>query len=145
MNKLTEEFLENEIKHVAYTRLTGTLTHCAITVENGFVFTGESACVDESNYEREIGEKVAYSNAFEKMWMPYGFCLKQKTGGDFVFRLQNERDELAERYEKLEAFLLTDKFNQLDDQSRELLREQFYVMRKYLSVLNARLDIANSK
>ena len=23
-------------------------------------------------------------------------------GGDFVFRLQNERDELAERYEKLE-------------------------------------------
>ena len=145
MNKLTEEFLENEIKHVAYTRLTGTLTHCAITVENGFVFTGESACVDESNYEREIGEKVAYSNAFEKMWMPYGFFLKQKTGGDFVFRLQNERDELAERYEKLEAFLLTDKFNQLDDQSRELLREQFYVMRKYLSVLNARLDIANSK
>lgn len=145
MNKLTEEFLENEIKHVTYTRLTGTLTHCAITVENGFVFTGESACVDESNYEREIGEKVAYSNAFEKMWMPYGFYLKQKTGGDFVFRLQNERDELAERYEKLEAFLLTDKFNQLDDQSRELLREQFYVMRKYLSVLNARLDIANSK
>lgn len=145
MNKLTEEFLENEIKHVAYTRLTGTLTHCAITVENGFVFTGESACVDESNYDREIGEKVAYSNAFEKMWMPYGFFLKQKTGGDFVFRLQNERDELAERYEKLEAFLLTDKFNQLDDQSRELLREQFYVMRKYLSVLNARLDIANSK
>ena len=145
MNKLTEEFLENEIKHVAYTRLTGTLTHCAITVKNGFVFTGESACVDESNYERDIGEKVAYSNAFEKMWMPYGFFLKQKTGGDFVFRLQNERDELAERYEKLEAFLLTDKFNQLDDQSRELLREQFYVMRKYLSVLNARLDIANSK
>ena len=62
-----------------------------------------------------------------------------------MFRLQNERDELSERYEKLEAFLSTDKFNQLDDQNRELLREQFYAMRKYLSVLNTRLDIANSK
>lgn len=145
MNRLTEEFLENEIKHITYTRLTGTLTHCAITVKNGFVFTGESACVDESDYEREIGEKVAFSNAFEKMWMPYGFYLKQKNGGDFVFRLQNERDELAERYEKLEAFLSTEKFNQLDAQNKELLREQLYVMGKYLSVLNARLDIANSK
>lgn len=145
MNRLTEEFLENEIKHITYTRLTGTLTHCAITVKNGFVFTGESACVDESDYEREIGEKVAFSNAFEKMWMPYGFYLKQKNGGDFMFRLQNERDELAERCQKLEAFLSTDKFNHLDDQNRELLREQLYVMGKYLSVLNARLDIANSK
>lgn len=145
MNRLTEEFLENEIKHITYTRLTGTLTHCAITVKNGFVFTGESACVDESDYEREIGEKVAFSNAFEKMWMPYGFYLKQKNGGDFMFRLQNERDELAERCQKLEAFLLTDKFNQLDAKNKELLREQLYVMGKYLSVLNARLDIANSK
>lgn len=145
MNRLTEEFLENEIKHISYTRLTGTLTHCAITVKNGFVFTGESACVDESDYEREIGKKVAFSNAFEKMWMPYGFYLKQKNGGDFMFRLQNERDELAERCQKLEAFLSTDKFNHLDDKNRELLREQLYVMGKYLSVLNARLDIANSK
>lgn len=145
MNRLTEEFLENEIKHITYTRLTGTLTHCAITVKNGFVFTGESACVDESDYEREIGEKVAFSNAFEKMWMPYGFYLKQKNGGDFMFRLQNERDELVERCQKLEAFLSTDKFNQLDAKNKELLREQLYVMGKYLSVLNARLDITNSK
>ena len=145
MNKLTEEFLESQIKNVTYTRLTGTLTHCAITVKYGFVFTGESACVDESNYEREIGEKIAYDNAFEKMWMPYGFYLKQKNGGNSIFRLQNERDELAERCQKLEAFLLTDKFNQLDDKNKELLREQLCVMGKYLSVLNAWLDIANSK
>ena len=65
-------------------------------------------------------------------------------GGDFVFRLRNERDELAERYGKLEAFLSTEKFNQLDAQNKELLREQFYAMKKYLSVLNTRLDIAKS-
>lgn len=145
MNKLTEEFLESQIKNVTYTRLTGTLTHCAITVKNGFVFTGESACVDESNYEREIGEKVAFSNAFEKMWMPYGFYLKQKNGGDLMFRLQNERDELVERCQNLEAFLSTDKFNQLDAKNKELLRELLYIMGKYSSVLNAWLDTANSK
>ena len=82
MNKVTKEFLESEIVDVTYTRLTGTLTHCAITVKSGFVFTGESACVDESTYNKEIGEKIAYDNAFEKMWMPYGFYLKQKNGGD---------------------------------------------------------------
>ena len=145
MNKVTKEFLESEIVDVTYTRLTGTLTHCAITVKSGFVFTGESACVDEDIFDEEIGKEIAYEQAFEKMWMPYGFYLKQKIGGDFVFRLRNERDELAERYEKLEAFLSTEKFNQLDAQNKELLSEQFYAMKKYLSVLNARLDIAKSK
>lgn len=145
MNKVTKEFLESEIVDVTYTRLAGTLTHCAITVKSGFIFTGESSCVDAANFDEEIGKQIAYENAFEKMWMPYGFWLKQKIGGDFVFRLQNERDQLTERYEKLEAFLSTDKFNQLDDQNKELLREQLYAMKKYLSVLNSRLDIANSK
>ena len=82
MNKVTKEFLESEIVDVTYTRLTGTLTHCAITVKNGFVFTGESACVDESAYNKEIGEKIAYDNAFSKMWLPYGFYFKQKIGGN---------------------------------------------------------------
>lgn len=77
MNKITKEFLESEIVDVTYTRLTGTLTHCTITVKSGFVFTGESACVDEASFNKEIGEKYAYEQAFEKMWLPYGFWLKQ--------------------------------------------------------------------
>ena len=78
MNKITKEFLESEIISVEYNRLQGTLTHCAITVKSGFVFTGESACVDPNNFDKEIGEQVAYDSAFEKMWMPYGFWLHQK-------------------------------------------------------------------
>lgn len=81
MKSITKEFLESEIVDVTYTRLTGTLTHCAITVKSGFVFTGESACVDEASFNKELGEKYAYEQAFEKMWLPYGFWLKQKTGG----------------------------------------------------------------
>ena len=73
--KLTKEFLESEIKEVQYQRLSGTITHCTIVTKSGFTFTGESACVDPNNYNKELGEKYAYENAFEKMWMPYGFWL----------------------------------------------------------------------
>lgn len=82
MNKITKEFLESEIISVEYNRLQGTLTHCAITTKSGFVFTGESACIDPNNFDKEIGEQVAYDSAFEKMWMPYGFWLHQKIRGE---------------------------------------------------------------
>ena len=73
--KLTKEFLESEIKDVEYNRLGGTITHCTIHTKSGFTFTGESACVDPNNFDQKIGEKFAYEQAFEKMWMPYGFWL----------------------------------------------------------------------
>lgn len=141
MNKITKEFLESEITNVEYTRLNGTLTHCTITVKSGFQFTGESACVDPNNFDEEIGRKIAYENAFEKMWLPYGFALKQKIGGDFAYRLQNERDELAERVEKLGAFIQSDNFAQLNEQQRELLQEQHQIMQAYLGVLNQRIEL----
>lgn len=75
MNKITKEFLESEIVDVTYNRLSKTLTHCAITVKCGFVFTGESACVDESTFDEQIGRQIAYDNAFKSMWQPYGFWL----------------------------------------------------------------------
>lgn len=75
MNKITKEFLESEIKEVKYTRIGERITHCSIIVKCGFIFTGESAVVDANNFDEEIGKKIAYENAFEKMWMPYGFTL----------------------------------------------------------------------
>ena len=75
--KLTKEFLESEIDKVEYNRFGKTNTHCTITTKSGFTFTGESACVDPNNYNKELGEKYAYENAFEKMWMPYGFWLNK--------------------------------------------------------------------
>lgn len=73
--KLTKEFLESEIVQISCKRLGSSVTHCTITTKSGFVFTGESACVDPADYNEDIGSKIAYDNAFEKMWMPYGFWL----------------------------------------------------------------------
>lgn len=78
MKSITKEFLESEIIDVSYNRLNGTITHCAITVKSGFVFTGESACVSAENFNEELGKEIAYDNAFDKMWLPYGFWLKQQ-------------------------------------------------------------------
>ena len=90
--KLTKEFLESEIKEVQYQRLSGTITHCTIVTKSGFTFTGESACVDPNNYNKELGEKYAYENAFEKMWMPYGFWL-HKALAEYDYRLQPPSDD----------------------------------------------------
>lgn len=145
MNKVTVEFLKSEIVDIEYTRLQGTLTHCAITVKNGFVFTGESACVDAANFDEEIGKKIAYENAFEKMWLPYGFLLKQKTGGDFMFRLTNERAELFERTSKLGTFLQSYTFSQLNEQQRDLLAQQYNHMKQYLGVLDMRISLLDGE
>ena len=80
MNKITVEFLNSEIANVEYLRPVGTLTICVITTKDGFTFTGESACVDPANFNKEIGEKIAYDNAFNKMWLPYGFWLHKTLG-----------------------------------------------------------------
>lgn len=54
------------------------LTICVIELINGFVVTGESACVDPANYDRLIGEKIAYEQALDKIWPLMGYELKTK-------------------------------------------------------------------
>lgn len=55
-----------------------TLTFCILTLENGFTVTGESACASPENFNAEIGRKIAYENAREKIWMLEGYLLKEK-------------------------------------------------------------------
>lgn len=54
------------------------LTFCVLVLKNGFTVTGESACVSPENFNAEIGQKVAYENAREKIWQLEGYLLKQK-------------------------------------------------------------------
>ena len=54
------------------------LTFCVIVLKYGFTVTGESACASPDNFDAEIGKKIAYQNAREKIWMLEGYLLKQK-------------------------------------------------------------------
>lgn len=56
----------------------GLLTLCVLTLKNGFTVTGESACASPENFDAEIGRKIAYDNAVNKIWMLEGYLLKQK-------------------------------------------------------------------
>lgn len=54
------------------------LTFCILVLNNGFTVTGESACASPENFNQEIGQKVAYANAKEKLWPLLGFALKEQ-------------------------------------------------------------------
>ena len=54
------------------------LTFCVLVLKNGFTVTGESACASHENFDAEIGRKVAYENARNKVWMLEGYLLKEK-------------------------------------------------------------------
>lgn len=55
-----------------------TVTVCLIELENGFTVLGESACASPENFNQEIGEKLAYDQAKNKVWALEGYLLKQK-------------------------------------------------------------------
>lgn len=156
--KLTKEFLEGEIERAEYNRMTSTITHCTIVTKSGFTFTGESACVDPNNYNKELGEKYAYENAFEKMRMPYGFWL-HKALAEFDQRMNDDGEpketavqttwqdrvceeigELVDRKEKLEKFLSVDKPKFVSDAQWDLMKEQLQAMYSYHNILIERLD-----
>ena len=53
------------------------LTFCVLILRNGFMVTGESACVSPESFDAEIGKKVARENAVQKIWPLMGFLLKE--------------------------------------------------------------------
>jgi hypothetical protein len=59
-------------------RIGETVTYCRIVLDNGFSASGESARVNPENYNQQIGEKIAYDNAFRQLWPLFGFLLAEK-------------------------------------------------------------------
>lgn len=54
------------------------LTFCVLVLKNGFTVTGESACASPENFDAEIGRKIAFENAREKIWLLEGYLLKEQ-------------------------------------------------------------------
>jgi len=78
--RVTEQQIKDRIARVHYLRdrdLFGTMTICTITMENGWRVAGTSACVAEDNYNKEIGDRIAYDNAFRQLWALEGYLLAE--------------------------------------------------------------------
>lgn len=55
-----------------------TLTVCCLILKNGFTVTGESACASAENFDEEIGRRLAFDNAREKIWQLEGYLLRNE-------------------------------------------------------------------
>jgi len=97
--RVTKEQIEGRIKKITCSVLefAPTVTICQITLDNGFSVRGESACVNPENYDREIGEKIAYDNAFRQLWAFFGFMLAEDQHRDGQVKSFNDTvAEIAE-------------------------------------------------
>ena len=52
-------------------------TSCLLTLKNGFVIHGESACASPENFDAELGRKIARGNAVNKIWMLESYLLRE--------------------------------------------------------------------
>ena len=76
--RVTPDYIKSRIAEIEFNRWPGTMvTLCNITLDNGYSVRGESACVDPTNFDREIGETIAYEDAFKKLWPLFGFLLAE--------------------------------------------------------------------
>lgn len=81
--RVTLQSIKDKIKHVEYAKHVSyggqILRWCIITMENGFGVTGNpSVAVSPENDNEELGEKIAYDNAFNEIWKLEGYALKEK-------------------------------------------------------------------
>ncbi len=77
--RLTPSAIDTKIKSKAFHVFEDTcLTVCCLTLTNGFTVTGESACASPENFDKEIGEKIAFTQARDKIWALEGYLLKEK-------------------------------------------------------------------
>ena len=77
--RLSMADIQSVIVSENYHRVPGsTFMVCFLTLRNGFIVTGESACADPDAYDRATGEKYARANAVEKIWTLEGYLLRER-------------------------------------------------------------------
>jgi hypothetical protein len=52
------------------------LTICVLELQNGFTVLGQSACASPENYNRDIGQRLARTDAVNKIWAFMGYELR---------------------------------------------------------------------
>lgn len=136
---LTKEYLDSLIIDAEYTTI-HPVTICCLTLRSGFKVIGKSAVLDPEKFNAEIGQKVAYEDAFNQLWELEGYHQKAMTGNNAIYRLVMEHAQLKERVEKLNTALAAHK---VPDDHKELLVQQLDAMKKYLAILDQRMKITH--
>lgn len=54
------------------------LTICVLTLDNGFIVTGQSACAHPENFDEALGRTIAKRNAVDEVFKLEGYLLRQR-------------------------------------------------------------------
>ena len=101
--------------------------------------------VPEDSEKGNAGYHVKYEDGYES-WSPAEtFEKAYKVADTPLDRMAIEENELADRIEKLHAFMHGDKFKELDGTTRAMLAVQYSSMSAYLHVLRLRSTKMESK
>lgn len=143
---VTPEMIDVEIRDVSYTVMPGTtITICAITLENGYTVIGQASCIDPTLYDKAIGERIAYTNAYDKIYAVKGYVVKQRWYEETQLtarqRVEIELSALQDKIVKANSFLDSLTPEAKSSESMQLLAEQVSHMESYADVLAQRLDI----
>lgn len=77
--RLTPADIDSTIVSESFTVLpSGKAMVCELILRNGFSVRGESACVSKENFNEEIGRKISYEDARNKVWMLEGYLLQDR-------------------------------------------------------------------
>ena len=110
--------------------------------EKNFLQTGK---VPNESEKSKPGYHVKYNDGYES-WSPSDpFEKVYKVADTPLDRMSIEENELADRMEKLYAFIRGDKFKELDNATRAMLAVQYSSMSSYLHVLRLRSTKMESK
>lgn len=60
----------------------GLLTVCVVTLWNGWMILGKSACADPKNFDAELGKRLARADAVNQIWPLMGYELKSRMARD---------------------------------------------------------------
>lgn len=64
---ITKEYLESLIENKKFV-LDWTFTICIVSLKNWFKVIWTSALVKQEDFDKELGEQIAYEEAFEKLF-----------------------------------------------------------------------------
>lgn len=79
-NKVSEQDIDDLISDskIEYTVIGGKLTICAVTLPSNYIVYGTSSCVDNKNFSKKIGERIAFINMKDELWKLEGYLLAYK-------------------------------------------------------------------
>lgn len=78
--KVSQEDID-ELLDKAQINIETILNKCTVVtveLENGFILTESSACIDSKNYDEEIGKQICLEKIENKLWELEGYKLQDK-------------------------------------------------------------------